>query len=42
MDHPFQTIGADIDELPLTANGNRYAIVFQNFLKVVNSLYHSR
>ena len=30
VDHPFQIIGIDIMELPLTANGNKYAIVFQD------------
>ena len=30
VDHPFQIVGVDIMELPLTTNGNRYAIVFQD------------
>ena len=29
---PFQIIGVDIMELPLTERGNRYVIVFQDFL----------
>ena len=28
--HPFQVIGVDIMELPLTTKGNRYLIVFQD------------
>ena len=30
VDHPFQIVGIDIMELPLTTNGNKYAIVFQD------------
>ena len=30
VDHPFQIIGVDIMELPLTTKGNRYLIVFQD------------
>ena len=30
VDHPFQIIGVDIMELPVTTSGNRYAIVFQD------------
>ena len=30
VDHPFQIVGVDIMELPLTTNGNRYVIVFQD------------
>ena len=30
VDHPFQIVGVDIMELPLTTNGNKYAIVFQD------------
>ena len=30
VDHPFQIVGIDIMELPLTTNGNWYAIVFQD------------
>ena len=30
VDHHIQTVGVDIIELPLTTNGNRYAIVFQD------------
>ena len=30
VSHPFQIVGVDIMELPLTSNGNKYAIVFQN------------
>ena len=30
VDHPFQIVGTDIMELPLTNNGNRYVIVFQD------------
>ena len=29
---PFQIVGVDIMELPLTTRGNRYVIVFQDFL----------
>lgn len=29
---PFQIIGVDIMELPITENGNKYVIVFQDFL----------
>ena len=30
VNHPFQIVGVDIMELPLTTNGNKYAIVFQD------------
>ena len=30
VSHPFQIVGVDIMELPLTTNGNKYAIVFQD------------
>jgi len=30
VDHPFQIMGVDIMELPLTSTGNRYVIVFQD------------
>ena len=30
VDHPFQIVGVDIMELPLTTRGNKYLIVFQN------------
>ena len=30
VDHPFQIVGLDIIASPLTAFGNKYAIVFQN------------
>ena len=30
VDHPFQIVGIDIMELPLTTNGNQYGIVFQD------------
>jgi len=30
VDRPFQIIGVDIMELPLTANGNKYVVVFQD------------
>ena len=29
-EHPFQIVGVDIMELPVTTQGNRYAIVFQD------------
>ena len=32
VSHPFQILGVDIMELPLTKSGNQYAIVFQDFL----------
>ena len=32
VSRPFQILGVDIMELPLTKSGNRYAIVFQDFL----------
>lgn len=32
VQHPFQIIGVDIMELPVTEQGNRYVIVFQDFL----------
>ena len=32
VSRPFQILGVDIMELPLTNRGNRYAIVFQDFL----------
>ena len=28
----FQIVGVDIMELPKTSNGNRYVVVFQDFL----------
>ena len=31
VDRPFQIVGVDIMELPVTANGNRYVVVFQDF-----------
>ena len=31
VDRPFQILGVDIMELPVTANGNRYVVVFQDF-----------
>ena len=31
VDHPFQIVGIDIMEPPVTANGNHYVIMFQNF-----------
>ena len=30
VDHPFQIMGVDIMELPITTKGNEYLIVFQN------------
>jgi len=30
VDHPFQITRVDIMELPLTASGNRYAVVFKD------------
>ena len=30
VNHPFQIVGVDIMELPLTTNGNKYALVFQD------------
>ena len=30
VDHPFQILGVDVMELPLTAKGNKYLIVFQD------------
>ena len=34
VNHPFQIVGVDIIELPLTTNGNKYALVFQDlFIK---------
>ena len=30
VDHPFQIVGVDIMELPLTAKGNKYLVVFQD------------
>ena len=30
VDHPFQILGIDIMELPLTTTGNKYVIVFQD------------
>ena len=30
VDHPFQIMGVDIMELPLTTKGNKYLIVFQD------------
>ena len=30
VDHPFQILGADVMELPLTTKGNKYLIVFQD------------
>ena len=32
VNHPFQIVGVDIIELPLTTNGNKYAIVFQDLI----------
>ena len=32
VQRPFQVMGVDIMELPLTERGNRYVIVFQDFL----------
>ena len=32
VQRPFQIIGVDIMELPVTEQGNRYVIVFQDFL----------
>ena len=29
---PFQIVGVDIMELPITEKGNKYVIVFQDFL----------
>jgi len=39
VNHPFQIIGVDIMELPLTTNGNRHAIVFH---KMAVGLCHTR
>ena len=30
VDHPFQILGVDVMELPLTIKGNKYLIVFQD------------
>ena len=30
VDHPFQILGVDVMELPLTTKGNKYLIVFQD------------
>ena len=30
VDYPFQIMGVDIMELPLTTKGNKYLIVFQD------------
>ena len=30
VDHPFQILGVDVMELPLTAKENKYLIVFQD------------
>ena len=30
VDHPFQIIGVDIMELPLTAKGNKYLMAFED------------
>ena len=32
VQRPFQILGVDIMELPMTATGNRYVVVFQDFL----------
>ena len=32
MNKPFQIIGVDIMELPKTTQGNKYVLVFQDFL----------
>ena len=39
VDHPFQIIGVDIMELPLTSNGNRYVIVFQDLFTKWRMVY---
>ena len=31
MERPFQILGVDIMELPTTARGNYYVVVFQDF-----------
>ena len=36
VDHPFQIVGVDIMKLPLTTNGNKYAIVFQDLFTKIN------
>ena len=33
VDHPFKILGVDVMELPLTAKGNKYLIVFQDLLQ---------
>ena len=38
VDHPFQIVGVDIMELPLTTRGNKYLIVFQDLF--TNGLWH--
>ncbi len=32
VERPFQIVGVDIMELPQTSQGNRYVVVFQDFL----------
>ena len=39
--HPFQIVDVDIMELPLTTNGNRYAIVFQDLFTKWPMVYAS-
>ena len=33
VSHPFQILGVDIMEVPLTKSGNQYAIIFQDLLR---------
>ena len=37
--HPFQIAGMDIMELPLSTNGNKYAIVFQDLFTKWSMVY---
>ena len=37
-ERPFQIVGVDIMELPITAQGNRYVIIFQDLLILLNGL----
>ena len=41
VDHPFQIIGVDIMELPVTTSGNKYAIVFQDLFTKWPMVYAS-
>ena len=39
VDHPFQIVGIDIMELPLTTNGNKYPIVFHYLFTIWPVVY---